>query len=184
MRTFVAIEVSSEISKAANELVERLARARETVRWVRPENMHLTLKFLGEVEDVRSIEVCRAVQAAVEPFATFPFRCGGVGAFPSSSRPRTVWIGLDQGEHQMIALQEAVDEALYEIGFPRDSRRFHPHLTLGRVKRQCRDLPKLLEQFGQFEAGGMLAREVAVFSSKLESSGPVYMKLGHADLRG
>lgn len=183
MRIFIAIEVSSEIARAAHELVERLARARETVRWVQPENMHLTLKFLGEVEDVRTIDVCRAVQAAVEPFASFPFRCGGVGAFPNASRPRTVWIGLDQGEAPMIALQESVDRALYDIGFPLESRRFHPHLTLGRVKRECRDLPKLLDQFEGFEAGGMLARQVAIVASKLESSGPVYTKLGHADLR-
>ena len=185
LRTFVAIEIGSANRARAEELIETFHAAGADVKWVGPENLHLTLKFLGEVQSRETHRVCEAVQRGVAKVEPFEFEFHGAGAFPNAGRPRTLWIGAGTGEEEMIALHDHVDAALGKLGFRKEHRRFHPHLTIGRVRRGgpgVAELGQLVEQHADFSAGRISVRQAVVFSSQLTGSGPIYEALGRAKL--
>lgn len=171
----------------ARRLIQRLAVADAKVRWVVAENMHLTLKFLGDVASEDIAEVCRAVAESVRDIEPFEFRCHGAGAFPDLARPRTVWIGVDEGSEAVLALHQAVELALGELGFMPERRRFRPHLTIGRVRGQGPSTDQLGQLIGQhvdFDTGRTQVDELVVFSSAPGPDGPIYTALSHAQLGG
>ncbi len=132
-------------------------------------------------------QICRAVSDAVRPLAPFDIDAYGVGAFPDRQRPRTVWIGTDDGTEQMIALHDAVETELAKIGFRTEGRRFRPHLTIGRVRGDRGGLAELAELIGQeaaFDGGRATVFELSILSSTLTREGPIYEPLGHAELLG
>jgi 2'-5' RNA ligase len=187
IRTFTAVEVWPEIRERARWLVGRIKDTTAKVTWVKPDQMHLTMNFLGDVEMNEIPAVCNAVNEAVGPFAPFDVEMAGVGVFPSYENPRTIWLGVGDGSDQLVALHSALETSLGELGFRIEARRFRPHLTLGRV----RSLPKgagqlagLLKQHAEFEAGPMMVSEVTIMSSELGRDGPTYEHLGHGELSG
>lgn len=186
-RTFIAVEIHPDVRRAAADLAGQLSASRAGVKWVDADHMHLTLKFLGDV-DVRDVaEVCRAVQAAAAGEAPFDFTVAGAGAFPTLDRPRTVWLGVTEGADRLIALQEQIDRALAKIGYPVETRAFRPHLTIGRVKHPSRELAELtalLRERADREAGPTHVDHVTVFSSDLAPEGPTYHVLAEAPLGG
>ena len=185
LRTFIAVETSPEVRSHTGRMIERLRRAGATVKWVDTSNIHLTLKFLGDVAADEIPGVCQAVTDAVSDLGAFEVQCRGAGAFPDTSRPRTVWIGVEEGEQQMVALHEAVDVALERPGFRRERRRFHPHLTIGRLRHgggSMRELGRLIDEHSGFEAGRMRVEQAVVFSSELTREGPIYTVLSRAGL--
>jgi 2'-5' RNA ligase len=187
LRTFIAVDSAPHIRSRAADLVARLSLAPDKVRWIEPHNLHWTLKFLGDVEDVSIAEVCRRVQDAVRPLEPFQIEVCGAGAFPRTERPRTLWLGVRQGQEQMIALQAPIEHAVAEMGFHQETRRFVPHLTIGRVGRTAaggNQLGELLAKNAQFEAGTMEVDEVVIYSSRLTREGPEYEPLGRAPLEG
>jgi len=184
MRTFIAVDAPPHVRQAAGRLIEQLSRATSGVRWVAGENMHFTLKFLGEVEREQTHAIGRAVKQAVAETAPFVVTCGAVGAFPSVGRPRTVWLGLSAGAEAMARLHKTVDRAMRELRFPREDQKFHPHLTIGRVRRAARNLPELLRQHADTETGQFTVRDVVVYQSDLKPSGPIYTPLARANLCG
>ncbi|HWB11900.1 MAG TPA: RNA 2',3'-cyclic phosphodiesterase [Pirellulales bacterium] len=186
LRTFVAVEISPEVRSRAAQLISRLQGTDAKVTWVKPQAMHLTLKFLGEVDLKEIPAVCEAVSRAVSELPAFEFEAHGAGAFPAAGRPRTVWLGVSRGEEEFVALQAAIDRALGEIGFRRENRRFRPHLTLGRVRgdRDVRELGELIARQADFAGGVGSVDEVVVFSSELEPDGPVHEPLAVAPLNG
>ena len=154
------------------------------VRWVRPEHLHLTLKFLGDV-DLRDIpDVCNAVAQAAASVPPFNLRIAGAGAFPSLDRPRTVWLGADEGVEEMQALHDQIDTALAGLGYRAEQRRFRPHLTIGRARSADRALADALEKNAEYVAGVIDVDEVVTFSSELERSGPIHEPLASAPLGG
>ena len=185
LRTFIAVEISREVRQKTDKLIGRLARAPATVKWVEPENRHWTLQFLGDVDVNQTHAICKAVAAATDGIAPFELQAFGVGAFPSSDRPRTLWIGAGQGRDQMIALQEAVEESLSKLGFAGERRPFQPHLTLGRTQLRQAGLDELreqIEQYAEFDAGASTVKQTVIFSSEFGRDGPVYRLLGRAAL--
>ncbi len=187
LRTFVAVDIDAAIESQVGRLMVKLRQTQANVKWVDPQQLHFTLKFLGEINIRETPEVCAAVEQAVAPLAGFRALAAGVGAFPTPQRPRTVWLGITEGEAEFVALHDAVEDALHHLGFRREHRRFRPHLTLGRVRQSPQGLEQLAELIeGQrdFVAGELYVGEVKVFSSRLEKSGPSYTLLGTADLRG
>jgi len=115
----------------------------------------------------------------------FDLELAGVGAFPNAQRPRTIWLGVANGRDEMIAMHEALEDSLADLGFRPEGRRFTPHLTLGRVKQSsqpCGDLAELLAKHDRFVTGKLPVDEVAIVSSKLGRDGPVYTMLGHTGL--
>lgn len=186
-RTFIAVELSSSVQRRAADLVERLRVSGARVSWVAPQNMHLTLKFLGDQSDEELAEVCRAVAVAARDIEPFEFCCRGAGAFPNSERPRTLWIGVREGTAELQAMQQRVDAALKPFGYPREHRQFRPHLTLGRVRAGnvgLTELAQLLAQAADWEAGCVAADDVVVFSSLLQREGPTYEVLARYPLGG
>jgi 2'-5' RNA ligase len=186
VRTFVAVPVAPELEQRAGVLIQRLRGTEAQVKWVEPNNLHWTLKFLGDIELRETAAVCQAVSEAVAPFEPFDIEALGAGAFPSIERPRTVWLGMGQGSDEMVALYDAIDQALRPLGFRSEPRRFRPHITIGRVRQSTpegiTDLGNLLQQHADFEGGIASVYEVAIFASVLGRHGPTYEPLGHAEL--
>lgn len=185
VRTFVAVEISEGIRSAAAKMIRQLAKCDANVRWVDPEKMHLTLKFLGEVDALEIPDVCRAVEEAVAGVSGFSFDVSGVGAFPKVERPRTIWLGVTSGVEELGQLHKAIENSLHKLGYPPENRRFSPHLTLGRVKHAGPELAELSEvivSLADQSAGTVAVDEVTVFSSELTREGPVYQPLSHAPL--
>ncbi|HWA97125.1 MAG TPA: RNA 2',3'-cyclic phosphodiesterase [Pirellulales bacterium] len=188
VRTFVAVEISPEVIARAGELIKRLAATEAPVKWVDPRQVHLTLKFLGEIDILEVPDVCNAVAGAINNLPPFEFEARGVGAFPDLHRPRTVWLGLGHGNEAMIELYEAIDAALTKLGFRSEQRKFRPHLTLGRVRgHDPAGIHRLAEQIASqrdFFGGVSDVVEVVVFSSTLAREGPTHEPLSHAPLGG
>lgn len=188
VRTFIAVEISSEIRGKTQKLISALAASSANVKWVEAESLHVTLKFLGNVELLEVPELCQAVAEAVADLPPFDVQFCGAGAFPSLERPRTVWVGMTRGTAEMVALHDALQNRLAELGFRSDGRRFRPHLTIGRVRSssptEVRELACLLADQQDFVGGSGDVSEVVVFSSEAGREGPVYEPLSHAELGG
>ena len=189
IRTFIAVELSPSVKSRAEVLIGELSAAAAEINWVRPQHMHLTLKFLGDVPDIETPDICRVVSKVAAASEPFEITCRGVGAFPSSDRPKTLWIGIADGAEQLVQLQKAIDDALKnELGYGRELRAFHPHLTIGRVKQLLPggrdDLIHLLKKHADFDADLAIVDEVVTFSSFLSRQGPTHEALDRAELRG
>jgi RNA 2',3'-cyclic 3'-phosphodiesterase len=185
IRTFIAVELSPAVVARAVSLVELLRPAGTDVKWVESQNMHLTLKFLGDVREEDTVDVCRVVTKTAAEFEPFEIALGGAGAFPNSRRPRTLWIGVEQGVKELTNLQTAVERALAKRGFPKEGRAFHPHLTIGRVREggpAMAELGQLIDGQAEFAAGASTVRELVVFASYLSKTGPTYEPLARAPL--
>lgn len=189
IRTFVAVELSPRVLHRAGSLIDLLRVADAKVNWVRPQQMHLTLKFLGDVPDTETPDICRVVSRVAREFEPFEIICRGAGAFPNAERPRTLWIGIQDGADELKALQSALDEALKkELGFAKEPRGFHPHLTIGRVKHASpegyEELARLLAEHEDFDADLASIDELVTFASFLDRKGPSHDALGTAALGG
>jgi 2'-5' RNA ligase len=187
VRTFIAVPISHDLTPRIQELVRDLSRGVEGVKWVAADKLHFTLKFLGDVEDTDLHEVCKAVAEAVKGLAPFEVLLAGAGAFPSPRRPRTVWLGATTGEEVLVATQKVVDKAVRKRGFPREARKFTPHVTIGRIRQGNPTLSRLaehLQEHAATELGTTPVDEVLVYSSDLLPDGPEHHVLGRAPLGG
>jgi 2'-5' RNA ligase len=185
IRTFIAVEATDAVHAAAMSVIDRLQSAADNVKWVEPDNLHWTLQFLGDVDDVDLHQVCKQTALAAAEHEAFSLSAVGVGAFPSPARPRTLWLGAGSGSDELIALQESIEQRLAPLGFRGEHRQFVPHLTIGRVGRGSHGgdlLAERLEKLTDFAGGEMPVDRVTVFSSELERHGPVYHVMAQADL--
>ncbi|HEY2837643.1 MAG TPA: RNA 2',3'-cyclic phosphodiesterase [Pirellulales bacterium] len=187
VRTFVAIEISPEVRSRAKKLIDLLQTIDAKVRWVDPAQLHLTLKFLGEIDLLEVPKVCAAVESVAAAFPPFSIRVASAGAFPDLKRPRTVWLGVDDETEELAALHAQLEEALAKLGFRAENRRFRPHLTIGRVRGEgagISELSRVIEEQRDYPVGVIDVDAVIVFSSEQERGGPVYEPLGTAMLEG
>jgi len=189
IRAFVAVEAPPETQSAVAGLIARLRSARFSespakVTWVKPGQMHWTLKFLGDVSLLDAPSICAAVARGAAGMQSFDVEPRGVGAFPDLKRPRTIWLGMGDGSESMTALQASIEARLAEIGYRPEARRFRPHLTLGRVRGQSglAELSERIATESDFAAGLTTVFDVTVLSSDLTREGPVYEPLGHVEL--
>jgi 2'-5' RNA ligase len=190
IRTFIAIELSESIKDDLTKLQERLKgeAPRGSVRWVRAEGIHLTLKFLGDVPADQIGEITKALQKSCQGFAPFSLSCGRLGCFPNLKRPRVMWVGIQEETGTLAQLQKAIEENVAPLGYPPEKRKFSPHLTLGRVQRRVSsgDLRRLGELVGASEIGTlghMEVRSVNLIRSDLRPSGAVYTRLAEVELK-
>ena len=188
MRTFIAVPLEAALRARLAALQEELTAAGPEVKWVEPENLHVTLLFLGEVPLRESVDVCRAVRAVAQDLVPFHMSLAGVGCFPNLRRPRTLWAGAGEGRDELIHLHHALEGPLLELGcYRREEREYTPHITLGRMKSDdaTPELLALLTDRAEWGGGRQPVREVHVLSSELRSSsGPVYTVLSREKLRG
>lgn len=176
MRTFVAIELDTGIKDSLSALIRELDTAGRSIRWVKPHGMHLTLKFLGEVSQDKINEVESVLGNIAKDYPAFPLNLAGTGTFPPGARfPRVVWVGIGENE-TLRMIQIRVENELEKIHFPREKRKFHPHLTLGRVKgpQNLETTLKTLAQYKEADFGGMTVNKITLFKSTLKPSGAEY----------
>lgn len=188
-RLFVALELPPDVTAALAQTQDWLkARAPEqTLRWVKPESVHLTLKFLGDVPVTQRDALQDALLRAVQNQNPFTLVAGGLGCFPNAQRPRVTWVGLHHDMMALHALRDAVEAQIAPLGYPTENRPFHPHLTLGRVHREARReavqaVGKLIAESSFTDRHAWDIDAVTLFRSELKPGGAVYTPLFHAAL--
>jgi 2'-5' RNA ligase len=177
MRTFVAIDLPSEIRRNIARLTDLLRPAAPEVRWARPENLHFTLKFIGELSAGAIAEATNRL-ASIRVPEPLSLRVRGAGFFPNERAPRVIWLGLENGL-ALSALASQVEEVLFPLGIPKEKRPFAPHLTLGRLKIPA-PVPaaqEILRRQEPLDFGSFVAKEFYLYESQLASSGSVYRKI-------
>src|SRR5262245_22799730 len=177
IRTFLAIDPGKTIRDRLVSLQENLARLGAEVKWDEPENLHITLLFLGEVDERDVLEVCKAVTTVTQKHPAFEISVEGAGCFPNPRRPRVLWVGVGKGLQDVVAVHDALETPLLELGcYRREERQYTPHITLGRIKseRATDKLAAALLKHQSFSAGETAVGEILVMSSQLASQGPTY----------
>ncbi|MDA0660425.1 MAG: RNA 2',3'-cyclic phosphodiesterase [Planctomycetota bacterium] len=189
IRTFVAIDLPRHVCAAAGGLIGHLQSDMDSdateVQWVQPELMHITVKFLGDVDEVELAEVCRGVELACQGCPPIELDCRGLGVFPRPDRPRTIWLGLTgEGCEVLKQLQARVETQMFRLGFLHEKRRYEPHVTLGRVRGNAEwlGLAEILQRQGPCTAGRIVVDELTVYASRLSRGGPAYMPLARIPL--
>jgi 2'-5' RNA ligase len=184
MRTFVAVKIGNTVKERIQAFIKDLKRFPADVRWIRPEGMHLTLKFLGEVSPGRIEAIGSAMDNLTVRFSAFSIQVIGTGVFPPHPRsPRVIWTGLSETP-ELMELQKELDRTLENLDFPRETRTFRPHLTLGRVKspRQLAPLLEHLNKHRQADFGTVSVRALTLFESRLTPEGAEYTQIHSAGL--
>jgi 2'-5' RNA ligase len=187
LRTFIAVDLGDAIRNRCVALQETLGRGGAEVKWVGPDNLHVTLLFLGEVDDRDLSALCGAVAEVCATLEPFVASIEGVGCFPNPRRPRVVWVGVGAGRQELVALHDALEPPLLELGcYRREERRYTPHVTLGRVRGEPGGelLGPALARQAAWKGGEVEVGEVLVLSSELRPEGPVYGVLSRAKLGG
>ena len=184
IRAFIAISLPESVLQAMGQAQETLGRLGRGIRWVRKQGIHLTLKFLGDVDrdDVEKIQI--AMERATEGSSPFVLAGEGLGVFPDLRRPRVIWIGLSGDLQVLFALQAHLESQLKGLGFPKEKRPFKGHLTLGRVKGRLDTtrLREALEGLRGFQTDAFTVQSVVLFQSTLRPQGAVYTKLTEVPL--
>lgn len=178
-RVFVAVELASELREEVIRIQQTLKGSGAHMRWVHPQNLHFTLRFLGELPLAEVAKVKIAVREAGQRASPFMIHLRGVGAFPSLERPQVVWIGVGEGEAEFIKLAETINLSLARYHFPREDRPFTAHLTLGRLKtsKNWGDLVRVLWSLKDVDVGDQRVEALVVMESHLTPKGPIYTPL-------
>jgi 2'-5' RNA ligase len=175
VRTFICIDIPESVKQRIGALQQSLKKIDARASWVKPGNIHLTLKFLGDVERSRLDRVRDAVERATGSTSPFQVEVGGAGCFPSPRSPRVLWVGLTGMPEPLTRLHKSIEDALAREGFPREAKRYSPHLTIARP-RAPQEASKLAEALisAGFEPESFEAREVIVMRSDLHPQGSIY----------
>jgi len=188
MRVFIAIDIDEQIRKALgnlqNELRSKVDIKKSDVKWVNPDNIHLTLKFLGEIKDQEAVDVCNITKEVASRHESFELALETVGHFGGRSA-RVLWIGTGQNSDNLLQLQSDLEEQLTSAGWPRETRKFSGHLTLCRVRNSKAGvkLAQMTEGYKDFKLGTIWADSVSVYQSQLTPKGPIYTVLGNYKLQ-
>lgn len=179
IRSFIAIDLSEEIRKGLEDIQRELKQCGAGVRWVKPGSIHLTLKFLGNIQAAQVEKIARAVAQKIRDHPPITLHPSGLGAFPSLRKPRVLWIGMEGEVQRLKGIQARVEDALEPLGFVREKRGFRPHLTIGRVKDRHR-FQFLVEAMATLDVplfNSFDADEIILYKSDLRPTGAIYTKL-------
>jgi 2'-5' RNA ligase len=180
IRSFLAFELPLQIKEQVGEISKELQQSRLPVRWVKVENIHLTIVFLGSATEETIAAVKQKVGSIAERFSALQIRLNSVGVFPNWRRPRVLWIGLDGEIGGLSNLRDQLQAALEELGFKPENRSFRPHLTLGRFKgtvNRGEELKWILDRFHDINSDDEYLKELVLFKSDLRPAGPIYTKM-------
>lgn len=175
IRAFIAIEFAAATVNRITAAIEQLKPHIVGIRWMASANYHLTLKFLGDIDESQIETIGQALADALHPFQRFTINAKGLGVFPNVKRPRVLWVGLVGSPLTTLAL--AVEAALVPLGFPREEKAFTPHLTIGRwrqTERADRVLGEALKSWTYFDLGATVVDEIILFESVLKPAGAIY----------
>lgn len=188
-RLFIAVELPEDTLRGIGRLQDKLKSAigGRAARWTRPEGIHLTLKFLGDVAPGRAAEIEAGMKAAAATAQPFELRARGLGCFPNLERPRVLWVGLAGEVEALRALQGGVEERIAPMGFPTEERGFSPHLTLARTAQgatrdEAAAIGMAAKTHATFELGAWQVTEINLMRSQLKADGALYTRVGGAAL--
>jgi 2'-5' RNA ligase len=188
MRCFIAIDIDEQIRKALgnlqNELRGKANIKKSDIKWVNPGNIHLTLKFLGEIKDEQVVDVCNIAGEVASRHKSFELDIQSVGYFGGRSA-RILWVGAGQDCDNLLQLQEDLDRQLDSAGWPREARKFSGHLTLCRIRNTKAGikLARITEEYKDYKLGTIPVDSLSVYESRLTPKGPVYTVLGNYQLQ-
>ena len=188
IRSFIAIELPVELKRAISRLQEQLkAGSRAPVRWVSPENIHLTLKFLGDIDAVVIDDIKDALQEAVWGISAIRLGAEGLGVFPNNTRVQVIWVGLSGEIDRLQKLQQSIDKELAKLGFPAEKRGFSPHLTIARLRDRAnanerQDMGRLVENTRFQSSLDFSVTSIHLMKSQLTREGAIYSRLGSVNL--
>lgn len=184
VRAFLAVDVASTARAALTALQNELQPSGGSWRWVPPENLHLTVRFVGAVEPAALDALSATLRRAVDGCRPFRYRLSGGGAFPSSRRARVVWVGVSPVPDELTHLHGVVEHAVREHGFAAEARGFNPHLTVARVKVPDESVALLIKTLRGSELGETAVSELVLFESELSSGGARYRAVHRFRLNG
>jgi len=182
MRTFIAIELPKEIKDSLARLQEQLKLAQADTKWVAPENIHLTLKFLGERDDKKVEKIKQVMDEIATRNKSFQIRISLLGAFPKIDSPRIIWVGIDKGDSETKQIAQELETEIAKVGIPKEDRPFSSHITIGRTRSNL-NLKNLVQELKKLE--GIFEQEnqefnttkITLFKSTLTPIGPIYERL-------
>lgn len=190
VRAFIAVNLSQQIRSNAAKLIRNMqSRLDSDAKWVEPQSMHVTLKFLGDIPINDLHRLVLAIEKGIEGIPAFDLEFVGCGAFPNIAMPKTIWIGCDYGAEELIRLAAGIEEALFELGYPKEKRRFSPHLTIGRMKKgdatesSAEFFTEFFKEQNDRTFGSCNIDEVVLYSSELTRRGPIYDELATVPLK-
>jgi RNA 2',3'-cyclic 3'-phosphodiesterase len=187
VRLFTAVDVGASIRGHALSLQRKLATSGANVKWVEPDQMHITLNFLGEMDDREMYAISRVLTKVANIEPPFQLRAAGFGAFPNSRRPKTIWAALTDGLENLIRIYGRSVEPLTDLGvYRKEDRGYNPHLTLGRVKEEADSdlIAAELPKFADWHGGDCAIEELLLMRSELRREGPEYTVVARAPLQG
>jgi 2'-5' RNA ligase len=177
MRCFFAITLPESLKKELNDCLSQLKPFSHTARWVSTENLHLTLKFLGNVRDTQISELIAKLQPLLQSVEPFKLSVRGVGTFPAKGAPNVFWVGIEASD-VLFKLHHIVDDVAASFGIPKEQRRFSPHLTIGRARGyETEKLMSRFRTFGNTFFGSIDVHEISLFQSILKPSGAEYRRI-------
>ena len=184
MRSFIAIELPEKVKSAISELQQELKKCKADIRWVKPDSIHLTLKFIGDTDEKILDRIVEATKAACGGYGRFNLETRGVGVFPDMRAPRVLWLGISDSD-SLTGLQKSIEDGLVKLGFSPEKRRFRPHLTLGRFKSSSgkEGLYDKIEEHKNLKLGSIEVKSIFLIKSELTSSGAEYTKIAGIDLK-
>ena len=184
IRTFIAFELPPVIISLLQKVQQELKLLKLRARWVRPENIHLTLKFFGDIDPGGIDKIGAAMAEAVIGSSPLKLAVSGIGVFPGIKRPRVIWLGLSGDIQAILALQGRLEEKLADVGFPKEKRSFKAHLTLGRIKQAPSQalVRQVLNEYATLRSDDTTFNQVILYKSDLKPSGAVYSKLKQINL--
>ncbi len=178
IRSFISIPLAPGIQSGAVSIVKKLKPLDDAIKWVPTDNLHLTLKFLGDVDNTEVHEVCRAIRSVTDQFEPFELIFAGAGASPSAEKPKMLYAGVQDPTGSLVAMVGMLETKLAELRFKREPRDYKPQLTLGRTRgtsgRASGDLMQALGSLADVALGEMVVDELNLMASFLDKSGPTY----------
>jgi len=185
IRIFIAVELPQEIQDRLGRLQSDFKASMPDVRWTKYSNIHLTLKFLGDVQISRIDKISEALREVAVKFSPFKMNLAGMGAFPNSRRPRIVWVGVEKGFDELVEIANSIEGSMKRLGFPREKRRFSPHLTVGRIRRLTNPaaMTEALDKARVGELGEFTVERISLIKSQLDPAGSIYTTLTEARLQ-
>lgn len=177
IRAFIAVEIDRSLKQKISELISKLKKSDTNIKWVNENQIHFTLKFLGNIEENKVQAISAVLKSITSHSKEFALTLSGIGAFPDMKRPRVIWIGADKGAEELKSLSSKIEIELEKIGFKKEKREFKSHLTLGRV-RENRDSDHFLKmQKWSLSLGETKINKLILFQSTLTPKGAIYTPL-------
>jgi 2'-5' RNA ligase len=185
IRAFIAIELPESVKALLDQVQQELKSLRLKAKWVRTENIHLTLKFLGDIDAGDIDYIGGAMADAAADCGPLALKIGGIGFFPGIKRPRVVWVGLGGEIPDLLNLQRNLEDRLATVGFAKGKRSFKAHLTLGRIRQAANPdtVRRILKEYIELGDHQFIADRITLIKSVLKPSGSVYSPLKHTNLR-